>query len=230
MAISLNMLTPSTAAVNISIGTPGQDFTVLVDSMASELLVLSSKCEDAPCPHYRSYNSSASSSHDGDGSRFAAPTFWEAVRGVISKDVVKIGDVHVAGAEFGEAINMPLGWADDMKFEGVLGLAPDATSKSGIRPVVQSLAQSLDLDEAVFAFRFDNSFDRWTSVLTLGGYDETDYDGELLWLPSRRTGLWETAFDALRFGDEELQLDDATVVFSTKWMGLFFPWDMAQLL
>ena len=56
-----------------------------------------------------------------------------------------------------------------------------------------------------------------TSFLTLGGYDKSDYQGEIVWFNSTEGKGWNQTISGFKFGDEIItdSFSDVTAVFET---------------
>ena len=56
-----------------------------------------------------------------------------------------------------------------------------------------------------------------TSFLTLGGYDERDYQGEIVWFNATEGKGWNQTISGFKFGDEIItdSYSDVTAVFET---------------
>ena len=56
-----------------------------------------------------------------------------------------------------------------------------------------------------------------TSFLTLGGYDERDYQGEIVWFNTTIGNGWNQTISSFKFGDEIItdSYSDVTAIFET---------------
>jgi len=170
----------------IAIGTPAQEFKVVLDTGSSNLWVPSSSCGSIACYLHQKYDSSASSTYQKNGSEFGIRYGSGEVAGFISQDVLRIGDLTIKDQLFGEATSEPgLAFAFG-RFDGILGLGYDTISVNHVPPPFYNMIDQGLLDEPVFAFYLGNTEDSTESVATFGGIDSSHYTGKLTKIPLRR--------------------------------------------
>lgn len=99
----------------------------------------------------------ASSTYKKNGTEFEIHYGSGSMEGIVSNDVLTIGDLKVKDVDFGEATKEPgLAFAFG-KFDGILGLAYDTISvKHMVPPFYKMIDQGL-LDEKKFAFWLGNA-------------------------------------------------------------------------
>ena len=215
----------------IAIGTPPQEFKVILDTGSSNLWVPSSECGSIACYLHTKYDSSESSTFKKNGSDFAIRYGSGAVEGYISNDDLQIGDLKIKHQDFGEATSEPgLAFAFG-RFDGILGLGYDTISVNKIvPPFYNMIAQDL-LDEPVFAFYLgDTNKDGDESVATFGGIDKSHYTGKMVKIPLRRKAYWEVDLDAITFGKDSAELDNTGVILDTGTSLIILPTTLAELL
>ncbi|CAK0823747.1 unnamed protein product, partial [Prorocentrum cordatum] len=114
---------------NISIGTPPQNFTVLVDTGSSRLWVPSSSCGGTPCAAHSEYHEGASATATaGTGSDLSARFASGELEGRPVQDTVCLGTACVR-AELMSARKESVFPFLDLPFDGILGLSPPADLK-----------------------------------------------------------------------------------------------------
>lgn len=115
--------------MNISIGTPPQEFSLIVDTGTSDLWVPSIRCgfPNVPCLNHRRYDSTNSSSYVPDG-RWFNRTYGKGVgiEGNFSNDVITINGLSLPGSVFGEVTNNSAPQFINIKTDGYLGLGQPA--------------------------------------------------------------------------------------------------------
>ncbi|WVQ79046.1 hypothetical protein IAT38_001139 [Cryptococcus sp. DSM 104549] len=213
----------------IEIGTPPQSFKVVLDTGSSNLWVPSVGCSSIACFLHTKYDSSQSSTYKANGSDFAIQYGSGSLEGFISQDTVSIGDLTIKKQDFAEATKEPgLAFAFG-KFDGILGLGYDTISVNHIvPPFYNMLAQNL-LDEPVFSFRLGSS-DEDGGEAIFGGVDDSAYSGKLQYVPVRRKGYWEVELESIKFGDEELELENTGAAIDTGTSLIVMPTDVAEML
>merc|ERR1711939_590107 len=169
----------------IALGTPPQEFKVVLDTGSSNPWVPSQSCGSIACYLHQKYDSSASSTYKKNGSDFGIRYGSGEAAGFISQDVLRIGDLKVKDQLFGEATSEPgLAFAFG-RFDGILGLGYDTISVNHIPPPFYNMIDQKLLDEPVFAFFLGNTDDGSESEATFGGIDKSHYTGtSLIALPS----------------------------------------------
>ena len=80
---------------------------------------------------HRRYKSSESSSYKENGTEFAIRYGTGSLEGVISNDVLQVGDLQVVNQDFGESVKEPGITFAVAKFDGIFGLGYDTISVQG---------------------------------------------------------------------------------------------------
>ncbi|GAA5886638.1 hypothetical protein JCM6882_005841 [Rhodosporidiobolus microsporus] len=212
----------------IEIGTPPQKFKVVLDTGSSNLWVPSTRCSSIACFLHSRYDAKASSTYKANGTEFKIQYGSGSLEGVISNDVMSIGDLTVKGQDFAESTNEPgLAFAFG-KFDGILGLAYDTISvQHVVPPFYQMINQGL-LDSPQFGFWLGK--DPEQGEATFGGVDEKHFTGKIDWVPVRRKGYWEVELEKVKFGEEELELEGTGAAIDTGTSLIALPTDLAELI
>lgn len=212
----------------IAIGSPPQEFKVVLDTGSSNLWVPSSDCSSIACYLHSKYDHSGSSTYKKNGSEFGIRYGSGEVAGYISQDTVQIGDLKIKNQLFGEATSEPgLAFAFG-KFDGILGLGYDTISVNKIPPPFYNMVEQGLLDEPVFSFYLGNTDEE--SVATFGGVDKSHYKGDFVKIPLRRKAYWEVQLDAISFGKETAELENTGAILDTGTSLIALPTAYAELL
>lgn len=216
---------------DIAIGTPPQEFKVVLDTGSSNLWVPSSECGSIACYLHSKYDSSASSTHKKNGSEFEIRYGSGSLKGFVSQDVVRIGDIEIEKQDFTEATSEPgLAFAFG-RFDGIMGLGYDRISVNQIVPPFYQMMNKKLVDEPVFAFYLGNSDDKEDeSEVVFGGVDKDHYTGKMTMLPLRRKAYWEVDLDMITFGDASAELENTGVILDTGTSLIALPSTLAELL
>jgi saccharopepsin len=175
------------------------------------------------------YDSSASSSYKANGTEFAIHYGSGSLEGFISSDTVVIGDLAIKKQEFAEATKEPgLAFAFG-KFDGILGLGYDTISVNHIVPPFYNMIQQKLLDSPVFSFRLGSSEEDGGEAV-FGGIDDSAYTGKIAYVPVRRKGYWEVELESIKFGSEELELENTGAAIDTGTSLIVMPTDIAEML
>jgi len=146
---------------DITVGTPGQKFTVIFDTGSSNLWVPTKSCSIFNCALHSKFDSSKSSTYIKNGTEFRIQYGSGPVAGYFSQESVTIGGVKVKSQDFAEindASGLGIGYKLG-KFDGILGMGFDTISVGGVKsPFHNMMVQGL-LDEPVFAFYLGDNAD-----------------------------------------------------------------------
>jgi len=217
---------------DIAIGTPPQEFKVVLDTGSSNLWVPSSECGSIACYLHSKYDSSESSTFKQNGSNFEIRYGSGSVAGFISQDTLQIGDLKIKGQDFGEATSEPgLAFAFG-RFDGILGLGYDSIAVNKVVPPFYKMIEQGLLDEKVFAFYLGdtNNGEGDESEAIFGGINKDHYTGKMTKIPLRRKAYWEVDLDAISFGDATAELDNTGVILDTGTSLIALPSTLAELL
>uniref|UniRef100_A0A0K0F108 Peptidase A1 domain-containing protein n=1 Tax=Strongyloides venezuelensis TaxID=75913 RepID=A0A0K0F108_STRVS len=128
---------------NISIGTPGQKFRVVLDTGSSNLWVVDKSClksgiKNNPCNGKSAFNSKRSLTYKNKRRKFKVTYLREDVIGNVGEDTLQIlgrkrTRIKMKKIEFGQASVLPSG-ADIYPFEGIMGLAFRPLSDGDVTP------------------------------------------------------------------------------------------------
>lgn len=214
----------------IGLGTPPQEFKVILDTGSSNLWVPGSECGSIACYLHQKFDSSSSSTFKKNGTKFGIRYGSGEVSGYISEDVLQVGDIKVKKQLFGETTNEPgLAFAFG-RFDGIFGLGYDTISVNKVPPPVYNMIDQGLLDEPVFSFYLGDTSKNTESVATFGGYDKKAFKGKITKLPVRRKAYWEVSLDALTFGKETADMEGTGAILDTGTSLIAMPVDYAELL
>jgi len=200
----------------VEIGTPPKSYRVIFDTGSSNLWVPKIGCKHCGTVFNKKskYNPEESSSYEVDDRIFEIMYGSGSVKGHFAKDSVKLaGDISVEGQNFAMIEDAGgLGPAYGMgKFDGILGLAFPKISVGNARPVLLSAIDQDLLDEPVFAFSLGDNKD---GELSIGGYDESKFEGELHSVKLTSETYWEIAVDGITAGETNLSSSTTAIVDS----------------
>lgn len=189
----------------ISIGSPPQSFQVIFDTGSSNLWIPKVGCTHCGNPLFgrkSKYDHDSSKTFKEDNADFEIRYGSGSVSGFFSvDDVIWAEDVVVAQQRFAEVQDAGgLGFAYSLgKFDGILGMAFRSISIDNTITVFESALEQNALDQPVFAFALGDNDD---GELTLGGYDTSKYEGDLVTVPLASATYWEINVDGVHAGDE----------------------------
>jgi len=217
---------------DITIGTPPQEFKVILDTGSSNLWVPSQECGSIACYLHTKYDSSSSSTYKKNGTAFEIRYGSGELSGFVSQDTVTIGDIKIKDQVFAEATEEPgLAFAFG-RFDGILGLGYDTISVNRIVPPFYEMVNQGLVDEPVFAFYLSDTANGEgdESEAIFGGINKDHFTGKMTHIPLRRKAYWEVDLDAITFGDSTAELDNTGVILDTGTSLIALPTTLAELL
>jgi saccharopepsin len=119
---------------NISLGTPPQNFSVILDTGSSHFWVPSIKCSSNACRSHKQYDSSTSSTYKANGSEFKIHYGIGTVSGMVSSDNLEIAGLTIEDKRFGEALQEIDSAFVVSPYDGILGMGYKKISENHIIP------------------------------------------------------------------------------------------------
>jgi len=217
----------------IELGTPPQSFKVVLDTGSSNLWVPSTRCSSIACFLHAKYDASQSTTYKENGTAFAIRYGSGSLEGVVSSDVFTIGDLTIKKQDFAEATKEPgLAFAFG-KFDGIMGLAYDTISVNHIVPPFYNMVNQGLLDHALFTFWLGDANAGEGAPggeAVFGAIDDSHYTGKITYAPVRRKGYWEVELEKVKFGDEEMELENTGAAIDTGTSLIALPTDVAEII
>ncbi|XP_042367264.1 nothepsin [Plectropomus leopardus] len=183
----------------ITLGTPGQNFSVIFDTGSSDLWVPSTYCVSQSCALHRRFRAFESTSFHHDGRMFGINYGSGHLLGIMARDTLKVGGLTVVNQEFGESVYEPGAAFVMAKFDGVLGMGYPSLAEILGNPVFDNMMAQKIVDEPVFSFYLNRrtSSSNPEGELLLGGTDEALYSGPVNWIPVTSKGYWQIKMDSV---------------------------------
>jgi len=194
----------------VHVGFPPQEFTAIWDTGSADLWVPRKGCSNCgycnPITQHTSvckdkYDAVSSRTYREYGADFEIMYGSGSVSGIFSRDTVTLAqDIKVKHQRFAEVEDAKgLGLAYVMgKFDGILGLGFEAISIGKSTVFGSAIDQGL-VKDPVFAFYLGDNGD---GELTLGGYDETKFEGDdLHYVDLQSATYWQIELDGVDVGD-----------------------------
>ncbi|KAI9504022.1 aspartic peptidase domain-containing protein, partial [Coemansia spiralis] len=190
----------------ISVGTPGQNFTVTFDTGSANLWIPGVRCTSKACLQHNRYDHDLSATYQPLNGQFAIQYGTGEVRGFTSQDTVKVGGITIKGQPFAETTSEDEVFElPDTEFDGLFGLAFKSLSSGGLVPPMTKMIEEALVDEPVFAFALSQGH-RSFGELLLGGYNELHYKGDLRWMRVTRAKYWQVTMEGVWYGDGKFNL------------------------
>uniref|UniRef100_A0A914EHS5 Peptidase A1 domain-containing protein n=1 Tax=Acrobeloides nanus TaxID=290746 RepID=A0A914EHS5_9BILA len=173
---------------NITIGTPGQPFVVILDTGSSNLWVPDKSCRT--CQGKSTFDATASSTYVKNGQAWSIQYGTGAAKGTLGQDTVRFGatgttQLIVPTTVFGQATSIDTDLQQDVA-DGILGLAFQSLAVDNVvPPLVNAINQGL-LDNPYFTvfLQEKGALDNVPGgVFTYGGLDTTNCGALIAWQP-----------------------------------------------
>jgi len=192
----------------ITLGTPDQPFGVVFDTGSSNLWIPSQQCpwDDWACDLHNKYYSQRSSTYVKNGTAFHIQYGSGETSGFISRDILKLGSIHVQNQDFGEATEETGPSFILAEFDGILGLAFETISVDHVTPVWYNILSQKLVDDPVFAFWLSKTPDLKLGggEMDLGGIDTAKFTGPVTYVPLTSETYWEFKVDDFQLGGTSL--------------------------
>ncbi|EED90965.1 predicted protein [Thalassiosira pseudonana CCMP1335] len=219
----------------VAIGTPPQEFQVVFDTGSADFWIPSPSCttESSNCKNKKTYDPTKSSSFSnvkaGAKSDFSIMYGSGPVQGAFSVDTVILGDDYtVVDQTFAQVDSTDgLGMVfEKAKFDGILGLCfPVLSQDPGVSTVIENLVDNGSLEKPMFSFFLGNNAD---GELTLGGYDESRFEGDITWVDLVSPTYWLSPMDEVRFGGNVVSSGKTAGIMDTGTSLLYGPQDIVM--
>ncbi|KAE9548531.1 hypothetical protein FO519_008256 [Halicephalobus sp. NKZ332] len=212
----------------ISLGTPAQNFTIVLDTGSSNLWVIDVKCTTQACKGYpdsgftkHRFDSSKSSTFVKNGKHFSIQYGSGSCKGVLGADTLSFGGITVKGQTFGTAESI----ADVFGYQpvdGILGLGWPALAVDDVVPPIQNALPHLD--QKLFTVWLDRKVKVSTGghagLITYGALDHKNCDANPAYTKLSSLTYWQFPIESFSIGKHH-NAKSAQVISDTgtSWLG-----------
>jgi len=188
---------------NIAIGTPPQNFSMIFDTGSSDIWLPSSECNtiyNSYCEHHNQYSSTKSKTYFAKGNSAKIQYGIGYISGYTSEDVVEIAGLKTNQTFIEATIVKDL--SDTQVPDGIMGMAYPILASDKATPVFNNLVKQGLVEKAIFAFHLDrkSAQSKDGGELTLGGYDESKFEGDLHYHDVIEKKWWTIKMDSFKVG------------------------------
>ncbi|TFK49900.1 aspartic peptidase A1 [Heliocybe sulcata] len=206
----------------VQMGTPAQDFKLLMDSGSADLWVGSEQCQSTAgggCGNHTFLGSKSSSSFKDTGKPFQVTYGSGAVAGNIITDNIAIAGLALNAHTFGVATQeTPDFSSNQVPFDGLMGLAQSTLSEQQTLTPVESLAKAGLIGDAITSYKISRLQDQKNDgEISFGGIDAAKIQQNTLTTFDNvnTQGFWEGAMDAITADGKDLGLTGRTAILDT---------------
>ncbi|KAJ7284664.1 aspartic peptidase domain-containing protein [Mycena rebaudengoi] len=211
----------------LRIGTPPQDFRLLVDSGSADMWVGGERCKSdagGSCGRHKFLGPQSSSSFNNTGESWAVKYGSGSVSGDLVTDHVEFAGTTLKHHKFGIARNESSDFTPDIiPLDGMLGCAKSIISNQRTPSLVDSLFAARLIDQPITSYKISRLTDgKNDGEITLGGMDPSKYNASSLVRVRNinKRGFWEASLDAVRVNGKDLGLTNRSCIFDTGTVSL----------
>ncbi|AOW00990.1 aspartic peptidase domain-containing protein [Yarrowia lipolytica] len=187
-------------SVALQLGSPAQNFNVLLDTGSSDLWVYASNdtqdCENNACAFTGTFNADQSSTYQFLNDDFSIHYVSGSSVGNWGTDTLHIGGVSLTDFQFAAAASAGGG-------QGVLGISLQGSESVPPGNQYENFPLKLKsdgyIDRAVFSLYLDD-LSSSTGNLLFGGVDKAKYEGDLAVLPLTSSAAFQVAYSGISVG------------------------------
>ncbi|GMS78883.1 hypothetical protein PENTCL1PPCAC_30552, partial [Pristionchus entomophagus] len=197
---------------NITIGTPGQAFEVILDTSSANLWVPDAKCSgfissiDA-CEKKHKFDQKQSSTYVRNGKSWNITYGKETTKGTLGNDTVRFGtddkDLTVPKCVFGQATSIAHSFKSDV-IDGILGLAFQSLAVDNVKPpFIEAIDQKL-VKQPLFTVWLEHEGDKQNvpgGIYTYGAIDTSNCGAVIAYQPLSSATYYQFKLSAVALGD-----------------------------
>lgn len=186
---------------NISLGDPGQNFTVVFDTGSSDLWVPWSDCISEFCMASSSFNPQDSTSSSVDMDKDFQIVYGKGqVQGIHAVDHLMLSNMTIRNQTFGLAEKVQ--GMEPGRYDGILGLGlPKLSRLKTAPPLVQLFRQESDFEQLLGFWISSEQDTEPSGIISIGSLNETLFTAPVCWSKIRKDHLyWETVIADIKYG------------------------------
>lgn len=222
---------------NISLGTPGQNFQIVLDTGSSNLWVVDDTCTATECdglenalfgPLWKKekYHRSESTTYAPNGQDFEIYYGSGSCYGNLVVDTLQLAGFTVKDQTFGAATGIAevFGY---FPIDGILGLGWPALSEDDVIPPIQNMKDQLtSYLFTVWLDRHVKPVDGQTGgQITYGAIDTENCDSEIVYTPITSKTYWEFNIDSFSVGSKYNNPSQSSAISDTGTSFIYGPYD-----
>lgn len=198
--------------IEAELGTPGQEFNLMVDTGSANLWVPSVNCYSMPCWTHNTYDSSQSSTYHANGTFIEIDYESGYCSGFLSEDVMRIAGNVVANVTFAEMDALSPQFTN-AAFDGIMGLGPQALAIDNVPTVLGQMVTQGVISDPSFSIYLNDEEE--ASQLIFGGVNPSLYTGPLQYHKTAKTPYWSVTLTSVSVGLEKKSLTESVAIIDS---------------
>ncbi|KAK6759111.1 hypothetical protein RB195_016371 [Necator americanus] len=213
---------------NVTLGTPPQTTTLVLDTGSSNLWVIDAACKTAACngePNSgytkHKFDTTKSTTFTKESRTFSIQYGSGSCNGYLGTDTVSFAGLTITKQEFGVATHLAevFGY---QPVDGILGLGWPALAVDKVTPPMQNLLSTLD--QPLFTVWMDRkltiSNGGNAGLITYGAIDTTNCQSQISYVPLSAETYWQFPIQGFSIGSySETKKDQVISDTGTSWIG-----------
>ncbi|KZV74649.1 acid protease [Peniophora sp. CONT] len=211
----------------VQMGTPPQDFTVIMDTGSADFWVGAENCvtisaqgqsTGQDCGKHTFLGSNGSSSFVDTQKQFQVTYGSGAVVGDIVTDDLTMAGLNIKGHTLGVALGETIQFSGDANADGLMGLAQGTLSNQGVPTPPEALAKAGLIDSTIVSVKLARLDDgNNDGEITFGALDATKFDAasQVTVKNVNTQGFWEADMDDISVDGTSLGLQGRTAILDT---------------
>lgn len=219
--------------VSIKVGSPAQDFNVILDSGSSDFWLSGPRCTNPQLRTQTCFHKSLSESsttYKPTNKPFQITYGTGHVSGFLIQEDIEIAGLKLKSHMFGAATQESNEFASkNVPFDGLMGTALSSLSTSNLITPIEALSKSGQISGAFIGYALGRSEeDSNIGQVTIGGVDRSKFVGDLIMLQNINPhGFWEASLTSLLINKAEI-ISSRTAIFDTGTSLMLVPFSDAQ--
>ncbi|RMZ89401.1 hypothetical protein DV736_g3360, partial [Chaetothyriales sp. CBS 134916] len=213
----------------LNFGSKGQGMYMLIDTGSANTWIMGSGCTSTACQSHNTFGPSDSTTLNTTTQTWQIAYGTGQVAGVLASDKVTFGEYDI-NLTFGLAIQTSNDF-NNYPFDGILGLGPSSSNQLDTPSLMQALDDQANLQNNVLGVHLNRASDgSKDGELTIGGVDESKFNGRLNYLSTVQTGSWEISVDDAFVAGKACGLKGKSAVVDTGTSYILMPPNDAQVV
>lgn len=214
----------------VSVGTPKQNFNIVLDTGSADFWVVDTACGRLNGCSFglNKYDSSKSSSYVGSNAPFMIQYGSGATRGTLAAETVSLAGYTINSLTFAQADAIASGTVEPPA-SGIMGMGFQSLSSSGATPFWEVLVKQGKLSSNSFSFTLARNIGTVSSatatspggIFTLGEIDKNQYTGNINYVDIPNglenqigLGYWTIPMDALNVNNNNIPIGNGEATYS----------------